>query len=67
MLCSENLFNPIRRGGKRMLCYTSLDCLQKTCTYNTCFAEQKIILEQKGPANLAKLVLHLKHLCKEKY
>ena len=48
-----------------MLRYTSVDCLHKTCTYTTCFAEQKIILEQKGPANLAKLVLHLKSLCKE--
>ncbi len=50
-----------------MLHYTSVDCPQKTCTYNTCFAERKIISEQKIPANLAKLVLHLKNICKEKY
>ncbi len=51
-----------------MLCYISVDCLQKTCAYNICFAERKIILEQKILVNLAKLVLHLKHpICNKKY
>ncbi len=57
-LCSESLFNPIRRGGKRMLHFTKLERLQK----------KLIVIEQllsipEFSGVIAESVLNLIHIC----